>query len=408
MDLDRFSAATRRLRPNVIRQMIKLTHGRNLISFAGGLPSPESFPMAEISSVVCSLLDAKQHSALQYGPTQGSPELLEQLRIYMHSRGVRQAETENLLVTSGSQQALDLIGRLLLDPGDAVIVELPSYVGAINAFRNLGAELVGVEQDREGIVPEALETVLAGLQRQNRRAAFLYTVPNFNNPSGVLLSSERRAALLEIARQFNLWIVEDDAYGEIYFSDCDEQQVRPLRAREGGENVIYTGTFSKTLAPGLRLGWVCARPEVISRLELTKQGADLFTSSFTQRIAAELMAQGTFGQRLPLLRAQYERKRDAMTAALDAEMTGVARWNHPRGGFFVWLEVDPALDTLALMESAIDAGIAYIPGQPFRVDDGGSNTIRLAFSTESEATIQEGIRKLSRFLRSATRVQSPV
>ncbi|OFW12235.1 MAG: hypothetical protein A3H27_06715, partial [Acidobacteria bacterium RIFCSPLOWO2_02_FULL_59_13] len=387
---------------------IKLTHGRNLISFAGGLPSPESFPMAEISSVVCSLLDAKQHSALQYGPTQGSPELLEQLRIYMHSRGVRQAETENLLVTSGSQQALDLIGRLLLDPGDAVIVELPSYVGAINAFRNLGAELVGVEQDREGIVPEALETVLAGLQRQNRRAAFLYTVPNFNNPSGVLLSSERRAALLEIARQFNLWIVEDDAYGEIYFSDCDEQQVRPLRAREGGENVIYTGTFSKTLAPGLRLGWVCARPEVISRLELTKQGADLFTSSFTQRIAAELMAQGTFGQRLPLLRAQYERKRDAMTAALDAEMTGVARWNHPRGGFFVWLEVDPALDTLALMESAIDAGIAYIPGQPFRVDDGGSNTIRLAFSTESEATIQEGIRKLSRFLRSATRVQSPV
>ena len=408
MDLDRFSAATRRLRPNVIRQMIKLTHGRNLISFAGGLPSPESFPMAEISSVVCSLLDAKQHSALQYGPTQGSPELLEQLRIYMHSRGVRQAETENLLVTSGSQQALDLIGRLLLDPGDAVIVELPSYVGAINAFRNLGAELVGVEQDREGIVPEALETVLAGLQRQNRRAAFLYTVPNFNNPSGVLLSSERRAALLEIARQFNLWIVEDDAYGEIYFSDCDEQQVRPLRAREGGENVIYTGTFSKTLAPGLRLGWVCARPDVISRLELTKQGADLFTSSFTQRIAAELMAQGTFGQRLPLLRAQYERKRDAMTAALDAEMTGVARWNHPRGGFFVWLEVDPALDTLALMESAIDAGIAYIPGQPFRVDDGGSNTIRLAFSTESEATIQEGIRKLSRFLRSATRVQSPV
>jgi len=408
MDLDHFSAATRRLRPNVIRQMIKLTHGRNLISFAGGLPSPESFPMAEISSVVCSLLDAKQHSALQYGPTQGSPELLEQLRIYMHSRGVRQAETENLLVTSGSQQALDLIGRLLLDPGDAVIVELPSYVGAINAFRNLGAELVGVEQDREGIVPEALETVLAGLQRQNRRAAFLYTVPNFNNPSGVLLSSERRAALLEIARQFNLWIVEDDAYGEIYFSDCDEQQVRPLRAREGGENVIYTGTFSKTLAPGLRLGWVCARPEVISRLELTKQGADLFTSSFTQRIAAELMAQGTFGQRLPLLRAQYERKRDAMTAALDAEMTGVARWNHPRGGFFVWLEVDPALDTLALMESAIDAGIAYIPGQPFRVDDGGSNTIRLAFSTESEATIQEGIRKLSRFLRSATRVQSPV
>ena len=408
MDLDRFSAATRRLRPNVIRQMVKLTHGKNLISFAGGLPSPESFPMAEIGSVVRTLLDANQHSALQYGPTQGSPELLEQLRIYMHSRGVQQAVIENLLVTSGSQQALDMIGRLLLDPGDPVLVELPSYIGAITAFRNLGAELVGVEQDREGIVPNALEAVLAGLKRQNRRAAFLYTVPNFSNPSGVLMSSARRAALLDIARQLNLWIVEDDAYGEIYFSDCDEQQVRPLRALAGGENVIYTGTFSKTLAPGLRLGWVCARPEVISRLELIKQGADLFTSSFTQRIAAELMAQGTFGQRLPLLRAQYERKRDAMTAALDAEMTGVARWNHPRGGFFVWLEVDPALDTLALMESAIDAGIAYIPGQPFRVDDGGSNTIRLAFSTESEATIQEGIRKLSRFLRSATRVQSPV
>ncbi|MBI4465572.1 MAG: PLP-dependent aminotransferase family protein [Acidobacteria bacterium] len=408
MDLDKFSSASHRLRPNVIRQMIALTHGKSLISFAGGLPSPESFPVAEIVSVVRDLLAEKKQSALQYGPTQGSPELLEQLRLYMHSRGVQPVEVKNLLVTAGSQQALDLLTRLFVDPGDVVIVELPSYIGAITAFRNLGAELVGVQQDREGMVPEDLEATMERLQRQGRRVAFLYTVPNFSNPSGVLMTGARREALLTIARKFGLWIVEDDAYGEIYFSDCDAEEVRPLSAWEDRENIIYVGTFSKTLAPGLRVGWVCARPEVISRLELFKQGADLFASSLNQRIAAELMARGTFQQRLPGLRTQYERRRDAMRAALDAAMAPVARWNHPRGGFFVWLEVDPGLDTAALMGSAIDAGVAYIPGQPFHVDGSGANTIRLAFSSESEENIREGISKLSRFLQSVSPAKSPV
>ncbi len=405
--LDKFSSTAQRLRPNVIREMIKLTHGKNLICFAGGRPSPDSFPTTEIDSVISNLLATEPEVVLQYGDTQGCGELLEQLRWYMQSRGVAAVERNHLLVTSGSQQALDLIGRLLIEPGHVVLAELPSYIGATTAFHNLGADLVGVRQDPEGISLESLEGTLARLKRQRRPVAFLYTVPNFSNPSGVLMSRPRREALLEVAAEFDLIVVEDDAYGEIYFSDCDSEAVRPLRADDGDGRVIYTGTVSKTLSPGVRIGWICAGAEFIARLELIKQGADLFTSVLNQRVAAECLRRGIFQARLPKLRAYYERKRDAMAAALDAEMGEAARWNRPRGGFFLWLEAPPEVDALARMESAIEAGVAYIPGQPFFVDGSGANTLRLAYSSESEKSIQEGIRKLARFLKAAGRVKTP-
>ena len=406
--LDKFSIASERLRPNVIREMIKLSHGKTLISFAGGLPSTEMFPAQEIASIVAELVQRQAGSVLQYGVTQGCAELLEQVRQYMHSRGVSSVGEQNLLITGGSQQALDLIGRLLLDPGDVVLVESPSYIGALTAFRNLGADLVGVRQDGEGISLEHLEGRLARLKRERRRAAFLYTIPNFNNPSGVLLSAGRRAALLELAREFDLLVVEDDAYGEIYFSECAPEAVRPLSAQDPDQRVLYTGTFSKTLAPGLRTGWVCASPEIISRLELFKQGADLFSSVLHQRVIAEFLARGWFHDRLPRLRAYYQRRRDAMVAALEEEMGPEVRWNRPGGGFFVWLQVPPEMDTMALMEPAIRAGVAYIPGKPFHVDGRGSNTIRLAYSSESEQGIREGIRTLSGFVRSVRQVKSAV
>ena len=401
--LDKFSASSARLRPNVIREMLKLTHGKSLISFAGGLPSASSFASREIREVISDLLDRSPEPVLQYGLTQGCRELLEPLCGYMDSRGVAGTKPENLLITSGAQQALDLLGRLLLDPGDAILVELPTYIGAITTFRNLGANLVGVSQDEEGISLEALDRMLANLKREGKRAAFLYTVPNFSNPSGVLMSPARRQKLVELARKLDFLIVEDDAYGELYFSDCPPEAVRPLSAWETEGRIIYVGTFSKTIAPGIRTGWVRGAPELIARLELVKQGADLFTSTLNQRIAAEIMARGIFQARLPGLRAAYEKKRDAMIEALAAAMNAPVEWNRPHGGFFVWLRLPPELDATVLMKPAIDAGVAYIPGQPFRVDDGGSNTIRLAFSTESEATIQEGIRKLSRFLQKASR-----
>ena len=400
---DKFSKASGRLRPNVIREMIKLTHGKNVISFAGGLPSAESFPSEEIRSVIADVLERAPEAALQYGMTQGTRELLDALSPYLRSRGLPRTERENLLITSGSQQALDLIGRLLLDPGDAVLVELPTYIGATTAFRNLGAELAGVRQDQDGISLEALEGTLAGLRREGKRVGFLYTVPNFSNPAGVLMSPARREALVEMARAFDFLIVEDDAYGELYFRDCPAEAVRPLSTGDRDGRVLYTGTFSKTIAPGIRTGWVSARPELIARLELFKQGADLFTSTLNQRIAAELLARGIFEARLPGLRALYERKRDAMAEALASEMGESARWNHPRGGFFFWLELPGDLDATALMSPAIEAGVAYIPGQPFYVDGSGANTIRLAFSSESEAGIREGIRKLSRFLKTGVR-----
>ncbi|MBI1955511.1 MAG: PLP-dependent aminotransferase family protein [Acidobacteria bacterium] len=404
----KFSALSRRLQPNVIRQMIRLTHGKNLISFAGGLPSPESFPALEMQSAISKLLQSAPQSALQYGVTQGCAELLDQIGPYLQSRGLARTKSENLLATSGAQQALDLLARLFIDPGDAVLVELPTYIGAAAAFRNVGAELVGVRQDADGISLEELKETLARLKRRGQKAAFLYTVPNFSNPSGVLMSAARRAALVEMARESDLLLVEDDAYGELYFSDCSAEAVRPLSAWDKEGRVIYVGTFSKTIAPGIRTGWACAAPEIISRLELLKQGADLFTSTLNQRIAAELLARGFFQEHLPKLRTYYERKRDVMTAALQSEMGDMARWNHPRGGFFVWLELPPEWEATALMAPAMEAGVAYIPGQPFHADGSGANTIRLAFSSESEEDIRKGIQRLSRFLRTAAHAKPSV
>lgn len=404
--LDKFSTSSGRLRPNVIREMIKLTHGKNLISLAGGLPSAASFASEEIREVISDLLGRSPETVLQYGVTQGCRELLDPLCRYLDSRGLPGTKPENLLITSGAQQALDLLGRLLVDPGDAVLVELPTYIGATTAFRNLGANLVGVRQDEEGISLEALEGTLASLKREGIRMAFLYTVPNFSNPSGVLMSMARRAGLVEMAREWDFLIVEDDAYGELYFSDCDPEAIRPLSAWDPEGGIIYVGTFSKTIAPGIRTGWVRGRPEIIARLELLKQGADLFTSVLNQRIAAEIMARGIFQSRLPGLRVAYEQKRDAMLEALAMEMEGKVTWNRPRGGFFVWLRLPAELDATALMKPAIEAGVAYIPGQPFYVDDSGANTIRLAFSSESEENIREGIQKLGRFLQTRTGAMS--
>ncbi|MBI4459703.1 MAG: PLP-dependent aminotransferase family protein [Acidobacteria bacterium] len=395
---DKFSLLSRRVQSNAIREMIRLTRGKKVISFAGGLPSPEVFPTAEMQPVIAGLLQASPPSALQYGLTQGCKELLEQIGAYLHSRGLRRSQPENLLVTSGAQQALDLLARLLLGPGDVILVELPTYIGAAAAFRNLGADLIGIRQDGEGFVLDELAETLARLRRRGRKAAFLYTVPNFSNPSGVLMSQRRRTALLQLAAEWDILIVEDDAYGELYFGDCDAEAIRPISAADGEGRVIYVGTFSKTIAPGIRTGWACAAPEIISRLELLKQGADLFTSTLNQRIAAELLARGFFDAHLPKLRAYYERKRDVLTAALEAEMSGFARWNRPRGGFFVWLELLPELDAVSLLPSAIEAGVVYIPGQPFHADGSGSHTIRLAFSSESEENIRSGIATLAQFV----------
>ncbi len=398
----RFSEFAGRLKPSVIRRMTKRLHGRPVISFAGGLPHPETFPAAELGSIAAEVLEHHAGEALQYGLTQGYLPLVEHVLTYLEGRGMVGLKPENVLIASGSQQALDLVARVFIDPGDTALVESPGYVGATGAFTNAGARLVGVPMLEDGPDLERLESLL---RRESPK--FFYLTPNFSNPSGVLTTLEKRRAVYELARRHDLWIVEDDAYGEIYFSDCSASDVVPLKAADPDGRVVYLNTFSKTIAPGLRLAAMVGPPEFISVVEMAKQTGDMFTGTLAQSLAAELFRRGFFQERLPRLRAFYQARRDAMVAALKRHLPE-GRWNSPRGGFFIWLELPEGLDAEELLESAVEAGVAYVPGAPFYVSGDGpparvASTVRLAFSRETEADIARGVERLGSVVKEMRR-----
>jgi 2-aminoadipate transaminase len=314
---------------------------------------------------------------------------------------------EQLVVTTGSQQGLDLVGRVLFDPGDVVLVELPSYVGAISAFQNLGPELVGVEQDRDGVTIAALDATLARLRAERRRVKALYVVPNFQNPTGLLVGLERRRALLEWASRENLLIIEDDPYGDLYFEDvASAEGTRPIAADDRDGRVIYLSSFSKTLAPGFRTAWISAPPPIAAKLELAKQSADLCTGGLDQRMIAEACRRGVLARQLPVLRARYQAKRDVMTRALEQDLPGQLEWEPPRGGFFLWTRLPAGLDAPALLAVAQRHGVIFVTGDAFFVNGGGSDFIRLAFSGPTPERIQEGVRRLAAAFTEAASARS--
>lgn len=393
---DFYSAGARVMTRSLIRELLKLTQAKNIISFAGGLPDPATFPVEELKAITLAVLEREPQRALQYGPTEGDARLRGELVKWMAKDGIR-ATADQVLITIGSQQGLDLIGRVFLDPGDIVLVERPSYMAALQVFRSYRAEMVGVELDDDGLRPDRLEETLARLERSGRRAKLLYVVPDFQNPSGVTLAAGRREQVLALARAHRLLVVEDNPYRELRFEGSAPP---PLAALDRDGRVIYLSTFSKTLCPGLRIAWIAAQDELIKSFVTAKQGMDLCCPAFTQAIAAEFCARGHLLGRVAPIAALYRRKRDVMLAALAREMPEGVTWTHPAGGLFLWLRLPEGMDGEQMLRAAIEEeAVAYVVGSGFYADGGGKNTMRLNFSFPSEADLEEGIRRLARLVR---------
>ncbi len=377
-----------RLEPSVIREILKITETPGIISLAGGLPAPESFPVQAMREACDRVLTDTPREALQYAASEGYGPLREWVAAQLATQGL-QVPAGQVLITTGSQQGLDLVGKVLIDAGSRVAVEAPTYLGALQAFAPYEPDFVAVNCDEQGPLPQALAAA-AG-------ARFLYLLPNFQNPSGRSMGGSRRVEVAQAAARAGLPLVEDNPYGELWF---DAPPPPPISAL-AGDGAIYLGSFSKVLAPGLRLGYVVAPPALLPKLLQAKQAADLHTPGFNQRVAHEVIRNGFLDTHLPQVRARYKAQRDAMRAALDKHLPAGCRFNVPAGGMFFWVELPQELDAVALLPMAVDAGMAYVPGSPFYCHAPRMNTLRLSFVTVAPPLIEQGVAALGRVLATA-------
>ncbi|WP_460170707.1 2-aminoadipate transaminase [Thermus sp. FJN-A] len=382
-----FGKGAGRIQASTIRELLKLTQRPGVLSFAGGLPAPELFPKEEAAQKAAAILREKGEVALQYGPTEGYAPLRAWVAAWL---GVA---PEEVLITTGSQQALDLLGKIFLDEGSPVLLEAPSYLGAIQAFRAYGPRFLTVPAGEEGPDLEALAEVL-----RRERPRFLYLIPSFQNPSGGLMPQRARERLLALVMEQGLVVAEDDAYRELYFGERRLPSLFELAREAGYPGVIYLGSFSKVLAPGLRVAFVAAHPEVVLKLTQAKQGVDLHTPALNQILVHELVKEG-FPKRLERIRATYRAKAQAMLEALAREMPEGVRYTRPQGGMFIWMELPRGLSAEALLHKALEENVAFVPGGPFFAGGGGENTLRLSYATLDPAGIAEGIRRLGRALK---------
>ena len=389
---ERLSAGAGNITSSAIRDLLKVTEQPEMISFAGGLPAPECFPTEELTAAAERVLVEQPLAALQYGPTEGYTPLREFITKRMATLGVV-TPIDQVLVTSGSQQALDLLGKLLIDPGSPVIVENPTYLGALQAWQSYQPRYLTVPVDEEGLDVAALERILAS----GEQPRFLYLVSCFQNPTGVTLSFTRRQVLLSLAARYALPIIEDDPYGELYYDGVRPPLLAALDIEQNGslQHVVYLSTFSKTLAPGLRVGWVVAPEALISKLAHAKQGVDLHSGALAQATAFYACRDGLLDRHVPFIRTTYHTRRDAMLAALANHMPPGVHWTHPTGGMFIWLTLPPHVDATALLRASLERQVAFVPGVSFHANGGGENTMRLNFSHSSPERIEEGVRRLA-------------
>lgn len=390
-----YARRARALRPSAVREILKVTAQPDVISFAGGLPAPELFPVDAVRAAADAVLSTDGRAALQYGLTEGHPPLREWICAHLAGTVGLKAHPDELLITHGSQQGLDLVARVLLDPGDIVLTENPAYLGALQVFQAYEAEPVGLACDEAGLVPAALREWLA---RSPRRPKLLYLIPNYQNPTGVRLASARRAEIAEIAALHGVPILEDDPYGRLRFGGEDAPAISALSATRG---TIYLGSTSKVLAPGLRVAWLhTADAELRAKLTVAKQAADLHTSSFTQRLVTHYVTQpGAFDAHVRRLCEIYGRRRDLMLAALTKELPVGCTWTKPEGGLFLWVTLPEGWIATELFAEAAAAKVAFVPGDSFWVGEPRRNTLRLNFSNASETAIETGMSRLGAILR---------
>jgi 2-aminoadipate transaminase len=383
---------------SVIRELLKLTEQPDIISFGGGLPAPEVFPVKEFKEACNIVLDTLGAQALQYGTTEGYTPLREMIARHTRRYGI-QVEAGNICITSGSQQALDFMGRLFLNRGDYIVVESPTYLGALQAWNAYGAQYISVPSDENGMIVDELEKAL------RIGPKFIYILPNFQNPSGSTLTLERRLKLVELADRYGVPIIEDDPYGQLRFEGEHLPSVALLDSQYRQDNGTYTGnviylsTFSKLLSPGLRLAWVIAPEQVTRKIVMTKQAADLHTATFNQIVAYEVGKGGFLDEHVKVIRATYKERRDAMLETMDEIFPSEVRWTRPQGGMFLWGILPDWMDATELFKTAIDKKVAFVPGAAFHPNGGGKNTMRLNFSYCSPDAIREGITRLGLLLR---------
>ena len=379
-----------RMNPSVIREILKITERPGVISLAGGLPSPDSFPVEAMRAAAAHVLADAPREALQYAASEGYGPLREWVAQHLAGKGMA-VDPDQVLITTGSQQGLDLVGKVLIDAGSRVAVEAPTYLGALQAFAPYEPDVVTVACDEQGPLPQALAAA--------RGARFLYVLPNFQNPSGRCMSEARRAELVQAARRIELPIVEDNPYGDLWF---DAEPPAPLASR-WPEGTVYLGSFSKVLAPGLRLCYVVAPKALGPKLLQAKQAADLHTPGFNQRVVHQVIRDGFLDDHVPTIRARYKAQRDAMRAALEAHMPAGCHWTVPSGGMFFWVELPDGVDAVALLPKAVERGMAYVPGGAFFASEAKANTLRLSFVTVPPASIERGVALLAQTLKEVVR-----
>ena len=392
-DTWKLAARAEKMNPSVIREILKVTEKPGIISFAGGLPSPKTFPIAEFDAASHKVLSEDGQAALQYAASEGFPALREAVAAMLPWN----VDPAQVLITTGSQQGLDLVAKILIDGGSKILVETPTYLGALQAFTPMEPAVVSVASDDEGVVVDDLVA-------KAKDARFIYLLPNFQNPTGRSMSEARRAAVSAAAAQAGLPIIEDNPYGELWF---DEEPPLPLTARNP-EGCIYLGSFSKVLAPGLRLGFLVAPKAIYPKLLQAKQAVDLHTPSFTQRMVAEVLKGNFLDRHVPTIRALYKSQRDAMLVALEREMAGLdVQWNTPAGGMFLWARLPEGMSAVDLLPQAVERGVAFVPGAAFYADHADARTLRLSFVTASVEQINIGVKALAEAIRSARATSAP-
>lgn len=399
--VDRYAERTRGMTASEIRALFAVATRPEVVSLAGGMPNLSALPMDVVADVVAEVARTQGEVALQYGGGQGLPALREQITEVMRLEGIT-AHPDDVIVTTGSQQALDLVARIFLDPGDVVLCEAPSYVGALGTFKQYQAQIVHVEMDENGLIPGALRQAITAVRQSGGRIKFLYTIPNFHNPAGVSLSESRRTEILEIARIEGILILEDNPYGLLGF---DREPMRAMRA-DDPDNVVYLGSFSKTFAPGFRVGWAVAPHAVREKLVLASEASILCPSNFSQLAISTYFASQPWQEQVVRFRDLYRQRRDAMLSALAETMPAGATWTKPGGGFYVWMTLPNGIDAKAMLPRAITAQVAYVPGTAFYADGFGAWSLRLSYCFPTPERIIEGVRRLSSVINQEIEVRA--
>lgn len=404
--MDRFghlySDMAKRVKPSDVREILKMMQDPEIISFAGGMPDPDTFPVNAIKEIALRVLSNSPAETLQYGTTEGYEPLRATMAEYMSSQRI-DCNIDNIIITSGATQSISLVAGLLLDRGTIVLTESPTFLAGLICFRNHGANIIGIEMDGDGVCVDLLEEKLKSLKRRRTCPPLFYTIPNFQNPTGVTLSESRRKRIADLAEEFDFLVLEDDPYSHLRF---EGEHIRPIKSFDDCGRVIYTGSFSKILSPGMRLGWTVADAELTKKLILLKQTSDVSTNVLSQRIANEYIIGGYLERHLPMIRAIYGRKQKVMLTALDRHFPASAKWTHPKGGMFLWIELQDGVDTKKMFPKAIERKVAYVQGSCFFPDGSGRNTMRLNFTHPTDEKINEGIKRLADLINDEAKATS--